>query len=133
MIYGYTIVYVSDVPSSLEFYETAFGFPRKMMTPEEDYGELISGKTTIAFASHQLGDSNFSNGFTKSVSLNKPIGIELVFISNQINEDFQKALDAGAELLEPISHKPWGQSVGYLKDPNGVIIEICTPVQGTSD
>jgi len=28
------------------------------VTPENDYGELISGETTIAFASIGLGNSN---------------------------------------------------------------------------
>ena len=58
MKYGYTIFYVDDVEKTIEFYEKAFGFTRKFITPEGDYGELIAGETTIAFASFELGDSN---------------------------------------------------------------------------
>ena len=45
--FGYTILYVEDVEKSIAFYENAFGFSRKFVTPEKDYGELITGETTI--------------------------------------------------------------------------------------
>ena len=51
MKYGYTIFYVDNVKETIEFYQKAFGFQQKFITPEDDYGELLSGETTIAFAS----------------------------------------------------------------------------------
>ena len=47
---GYTILYVSDVTKSVEFYESAFGFSRKFITPENDYAELLTGETTISLS-----------------------------------------------------------------------------------
>ena len=47
MKYAYTILYVENVMETIEFYEKAFEFRRKFMTPENDYGELITGETTI--------------------------------------------------------------------------------------
>jgi len=55
---GYTILYVSDVTKSVEFYESAFGFSRKFITPENDYAELLTGETTISFVSKELANSN---------------------------------------------------------------------------
>lgn len=46
-----------------------------------------------------------------------------------IETDFQKALDAGATEFEPVKEKPWGQKVGYVRDNNGFLIEICTPIK----
>ncbi|MEL7122038.1 MAG: VOC family protein [Bacteroidota bacterium] len=128
MIYGYTIFYVDDVEASIAFYEKAFGFTRKFITPEKDYGELLSGETTIAFASIELGQSNLKQGFKKISTSEKPIGMEMAFVTDEIERDFQKAIDAGAKAVEPITQKPWGQKVGYLQDINGVLIEICTPI-----
>jgi lactoylglutathione lyase len=62
MKYAYTILYVENVIETIEFYESAFGFSRKFNTPASDYGEMITGETTIAFASVELGDSNFKKG-----------------------------------------------------------------------
>ena len=128
MKFGYTIIYVEDVKSTLQFYEKAFGFQQKFVTPENDYGELISGETTLAFASVELGNTNFKKGFTKSSKEEKPFGVEIVFVSENIKQDFTKAIEMGAEEFEPLTQKPWGQKVGYLRDNNGILIEVCTPV-----
>ncbi|MEL6922793.1 MAG: VOC family protein [Bacteroidota bacterium] len=128
MKYGYTIFYVADVKATLHFYETAFGFAQKFMTPEQDYGELVSGATTIAFASVELGRSNFKKGFQTLDRTALPVAMEIAFVTEDIEADFQRAVDAGATVYEAVVQKPWGQKVGYLRDLNGVLIEICTPV-----
>ncbi|MCF6346784.1 MAG: VOC family protein [Flavobacteriaceae bacterium] len=129
MKYTYTILYVENVLETIEFYEQAFGFQRKFITPEKDYGELISGETTISFASIELGNSNFKNGFQKSSLLGKPFGIELAFTTENIEVNFEKAKKAGAIEVEKLTTKPWRQKVGYVRDNNGFLIEICTPIK----
>ena len=127
--YAYTILYVSDVPSTIDFYKKSFGFEQKFITPENDYGEIISGSTTIAFANLELGKSNFKNGFEESNLSNKPFGIELAFTTTEVEKVMKNAIKNGGKLLEERVTKPWGQEVGYLRDLNGFIIEICTPIQ----
>lgn len=129
MKYAYTIIYVENVAETIEFYEKAFGFNRKFLTPENDYGELISGETTIAFATIELGNSNFKNGFEKISKSKKPFGVELAFTTENIEKDFQKAINFGATEFEPLTEKPWGQKVGYIRDNNGFLIEMCTPIK----
>jgi uncharacterized glyoxalase superfamily protein PhnB len=127
--YSYTILYVENVSKTIEFYEKAFGFNRKFLTPEKDYGELITGETTIAFASQELGNLNFKNGFKKISNSEKPFGIELAFTTENIEKDFQNAIRFGATEFESLTKKPWGQKVGYLRDNNGFLIEVCTPMK----
>ena len=129
MKFAYAILYVKDVPATIEFYERAFGFQRKFIAPENDYGELQSGQTALAFASEDLGKSNFSEGYQLSSRDQKPFGVELAFTTEDIEADFQKAVEAGAAEYEAIVQKPWGQKVGYLIDLNGFLIEICTPMK----
>ena len=128
MKFGYSIIYVEDVVKTVSFYNQAFGFKTKMFTPEQDYAELHSGETTIAFANLNLANSNLSNGFQKIANDTPPVGIELAFITSDIKNDLQVALDHGAILLEPITQKPWGQEVAYIQDINGVLIELCSPI-----
>tara|TARA_R110001592_G_scaffold363389_1_gene686941 strand:- start:72385 stop:72819 length:435 start_codon:yes stop_codon:yes gene_type:complete len=128
MKYGYTIFYVDNVLETVTFYEKAFGFHKKFVTPENDYGELLSGETTISFASMALGNSNFSKGFNPLPKSDQPLGMEMAFVSENIEDDFKRALDAGATEYEGIKEKPWGQKVGYVRDINGILIEICTPI-----
>lgn len=129
MKYAYTILYVENVSETIEFYEQAFGFSRKFVTPEDDYGELISGETTIAFASLDLANSNFKSGFRQASKADKPFGVELAFTTENIEADFEKAISAGATEFEGLKEKPWGQKVGYVRDNNGFLIEICTPIK----
>jgi len=128
MEFAYTIIYVQNVEETLTFYEKAFGFKRKFITPEADYGEMISGQTTISFASLEMSKANFSKSVTPLGEISGVIGVELAFTSKDIENDFAKAISAGAKEFEVVKEKPWGQKVGYVLDNNGFLIEICTPV-----
>ena len=66
MKFAYTIVYVADVSDTLMFYQRAFGFAPRFLHESGQYGELDTGATTLAFASHALGDSHFgATGYQK--------------------------------------------------------------------
>ncbi|UVD80481.1 VOC family protein [Myroides albus] len=123
--YSYTIMYVVDVEATIQFYEQAFGFVRKFVTPEQDYGELISGDTTIAFAHIDLASSNLSKGY-QQVNKEKPFGIELGFVVDDVLSAIEKVEQAGGTIHESVTVKPWGQTVGYVLDNNGFLIELCT-------
>jgi lactoylglutathione lyase len=126
---GYTILYVSNVTKSVEFYEAAFGFARKFITPENDYGELLTGETTISFVSKELANSNLENGFIESSQANKPFGIELALVTDNVQDIIEKSVQLGAVIVEHPIQKPWGQTVGYIRDLDGFLLEICTEMK----
>lgn len=126
--FGYTILYVLNVTKSIEFYEKSFGFARKFITPENDYGELETGQTTIAFASTQLAHSNLKDGFIESRLDQKPFASELGLVTDQVEETINLAQQNGATILEEPRQEPWGQTVAYIRDIDGFLIEICTPM-----
>ena len=127
--FAYTILYVKDVTKTVEFYEKAFGFTRKFITPENDYGELLVGETTLSFASITLAQSNLKDGFIESNLSNKPFGIEIGFTTDNVKETIATAINAGAALVEDPKTKPWGQTVAYIRDLDGFLIELCTPIE----
>lgn len=124
--FAYTILYVQDVTKAVEFYENAFGFSRKFIAPDNDYAELLVGETTLSFASVTLAQSNLKDGFTVSQLTEKPFGIEIGFTTDNVEETLAKATNAGATIVENPKTKPWGQTVAYVRDPDGFLIEICT-------
>jgi lactoylglutathione lyase len=126
--FGYTILYVNDVSKSVEFYENSFGFSRKFITPENDYAELLSGETTISFASKTLANSNLKNGFIESNLDQNPFAIEIGLVTDNVPETVINAQKFGAVVLEEPKEKPWGQTVAYIRDIDGFLIEICTPI-----
>jgi uncharacterized glyoxalase superfamily protein PhnB len=126
--FAYTILYVEDVPTTISFYERAFGFSQRFITPDNSYGEVITGETTLSFASKSLAHSNLSNGFIESKLNDKPFGIEIGFTTDDVSGTIKRAVDAGAVIYAEPKTKPWGQVVGYVRDLDGFLIEICTPV-----
>jgi len=127
---GYTIVYVPDVKASLRFFERAFGFAVKFLHESGTYGELATGETTLAFAAHELGHANFTGGHVEASASDRPLGMELGLVTNDVQAAHAQALQAGATELTPPSLKPWGQLVSYVRSPDGTLIELCTPVGG---
>jgi lactoylglutathione lyase len=128
MKFGYTIVYVPDVAASLAFFTRAFGIPSRFLHASGTYGELETGATTLAFAAHELGDMNFPNGHVEAHASAKPLGVEIAFITPDVAAAHQRAVAAGAtELAAPVE-KPWGQTVSYVRCPDGTLVELCTPI-----
>ncbi len=126
--FSYTILYVKDVARAISFYEEAFGFTRKFIAAGNDYGELSTGDTTLSFAAVSLAKTNLAAGFVESSAEGKPFGIEIGFATKEVEEVFDKAIAAGALAVEKAKTKPWGQVVAYVKDLDGFLIEICTPM-----
>ena len=130
MKYGYTIIYVSSVEETLEFYKKAFGFEIKFIHESKAYGELETGETTLAFASHEMGDMNLGGKYSKANINDKPFGIELAFVTEDVPAAFEKAVASGAVPFKEPEEKPWGQVVGYVRAVDGSIIELCSPIGG---
>lgn len=125
---GYVILYIADVGQTLSFYEKAFGLTRKFLHESGMYGELETGSTTLSFAAEGMAEMN---GF--DVRPNKPAelpaGAELAFVTEDVNAAYTKALATGAIDCKAPTQKPWGQTVAYVRDINGFLVEICTPIQ----
>ena len=133
MKYGCTLIYVKDVMETLEFYERAFGFERAFVYEENgvvDYAELKTGEVAIGFASYALGELNLQEKYEKITRKGNPVGLEIVFVDDNVKEATDKAVKAGAELIAPPTEKPWGQTVSYVRSIEGTLIEICSPMNG---
>ncbi len=57
-----------------------------------------------------------------------PAGIELGLTTPDVEAAFAHAVAAGATAVKAPTTKPWGQVVSYVRDPDGVLVEICSPM-----
>ncbi|HLA54615.1 MAG TPA: VOC family protein [Flavobacterium sp.] len=126
--FAYTILYVQNVEKSIDFYERAFGFRRKFIAPVNAYGELQTGDATLSFASIALARANMKDGFQESSLANKPFAIEIGFTTENVQEVYDKAIREGAVAEAEPKLKPHGQTVAYVRDIDGFLVEICTPM-----
>jgi len=123
--FKYTILYVDDVVETFSFYEKAFGFNKKMLHDSGEYGELDTGNTTLSFSSLKLMRELGKN--PAKPNFNAPT-FEIAFETDDVNAALSKALDAGALLVQDATDMPWGQTIAYITENNGFLVEICTPV-----
>lgn len=127
MNFGYTIIYVDDVPATLEFYGKAFGLATRFVH-ESGYGELETGATTLAFASNDLAEQNLPDGYHRVSADGKPFGIEIGLVSDDVPAAFAQAVEAGVTPIAEPKTKPWGQVVAYVRSIEGTLVELCSPV-----
>ena len=124
---GYTIVYVPDVLASVTFFENAFGLTRRFVH-ESGYGEMETGTTALAFATHELGSANLPDGYVQAHQSEVPLGMEIALLTEDVAAAHAKAVAAGARSIKEPTLKPWGQTVSYVRCPDGTLVELCTPV-----
>ncbi len=125
---GYVILYVPNLEETVAFYEKAFGVSRRFVH-ESGYAEMETGATALAFATEALAASH-----GVATRPNRPgadaAAAEIAFLSDDVPTAFANAVAAGASVCKEPQTKPWGQVVAYVRDNNGFLVELCSPVGG---
>ncbi|SFU23975.1 VOC family protein [Paraburkholderia aspalathi] len=125
---GYTILYVESVTDTIAFYEKAFGLERGMVADTGDYGELRTGETKLAFAANSIVNGLAGVPFEAASPAKAAPPLELGLVTNDVESMFDRAVTGGAVLVKRPEKKPWGQVVGYVRDNNGFVVEVCSPM-----
>ena len=128
MKFAYTILYVSDVSRAVTFYENAFSLKMRFIHESGQYAEMETGETALAFASTELARSNLPDGVQENNLTLPPAAIEIAFTTDDVPSAFSQAVQAGATPAAEPQLKPWGQHVAYVRDLDGVLIEIASPL-----
>ena len=123
--FGYTILYVPDVPAAITFYETAFGLTLRFMHESNLYAELETGNVILGFAGESLAEAN-GVAVRPARRGDLPAAFEVALICDDPHAAWKTAVAAGASAVKPPELKPWGQLVGYVRDLNGCLIELCS-------
>lgn len=116
-----TILYVSDQKRSMEFYRKIF---RK--SPELD----VPGMTEFIISKNCKLGLMPNNGIARILGDKTPhpasgSGIprcELYLHVDDIQLEYDNAVESGAVLISPIAERNWGDTVCYFSDPDGHII-----------
>jgi lactoylglutathione lyase len=126
--FGYTILYVADVAASLDFYARALGQRCRFVHESGQYAELETGPTTLALAAHELAAANVPGLYRPERRVGAQPTFEVCFVTDDVQGAFTRAVAEGAEEVTAPQTKPWGQDVAYVRDPDGNLVEIASPV-----
>jgi catechol 2,3-dioxygenase-like lactoylglutathione lyase family enzyme len=123
------IVYVPDVPAAVELYERAFGMARTFIDPSGRFGQLDTGTTALAFAAESLADEHLPAGVRRPGPDEPPANVELALVFEDVAAAFRHAVAEGCTPLAEPAPQPQGQTVGWVRDPFGTLIEIASPLE----
>lgn len=127
MKFGYTLFYVEEVEKTMNFYHKAFGLAKGFLHESNQYGEMETGETKIGFVHHNTAGSHGFE-YEKPNKAGKPFAFEVGLVTPNVEVAFKKAVEAGAHPVSQPTAKPWGQVVSYVRDCNGFLVEICSPM-----
>lgn len=125
---GYVIFYVADAKATASFWVEAFGCQLRFVHESGEYAELDTGATTLAFVADSLMKTN-QVSYRHNVPGQAPAGASVSLVTSEPEALFERALKHGATSIKAIETKPWGQRSGFVADRNGLLVELCSPVE----
>lgn len=117
-------LFVNDMAAMIRFYRDVLGFGIK---EDENTSNvyLVKDGTLFLLYGRKDFEKMTSRKYEYLKGLNGHFEIALyVDTFDQVDEEYRKAIAAGAgSVLEPTT-EPWGQRTCYISDPEGNLIEI---------
>jgi len=123
---GYVIHFVPNVMEAVVFYQKAFGITLRYIHQNGQFAQMETGDTGLCFCDETVAQEGTS--FDPVRPGRTPPGTEIAFVAEDVAAAFNRAVSAGARVvLEPVK-QPWGQVMSYVRDLNGFLVEICSPM-----
>lgn len=108
---------VRGAAKAIEFYKQAFGAQTRGVLPMPDgrigHAEIIIGNSIMMLADEFPEHGNKSPQALEG----SPVGLA-IYVEN-VDEVFQRAVQAGATVKEEVADKFWGDRAGSVTDPFG--------------
>jgi len=110
-------IVVRDAKEAIAFYEKAFGAKTRNVANSPD-GKVMNAQLVIGDSVLMLNDE-FPDYGSFGPQPGDRIPVTIHISSKSVDADFQRAIDAGAEVTMPLEDQFWGDRYGQLKDPFG--------------
>jgi len=89
---------------------------------------METGAVALAFATYDLAAMAMSDGVIPHNPSQKPQGIELALETEDVDTAYAHAVSCGAPPVTEPTDMPWGQRLARVKDCDGILVEICSPM-----
>ncbi len=129
---GCVVLYVPDVAAAAAFYEQAFGLHVRYMDASGNHAQMDTGGTPLCFIA-EGPRAKAGHTFRAHRPFERPAATEVGFVTNDVPAAYEAALKAGAAPYEPPRTRLNGQVVAYVRDLNGVLVEIWSELGEQAD
>jgi len=116
---------VEDVAASIGWYGRVFGFEARVVNPPGAvpvYAVLYRDGVSI----HLLKKDEAPHGLTNPVEAQ-------FWISDGLDELFEKVREMGVEVIQPPADRPWGHRDFMVADPDRNVVWVTLPMGPTSN
>ena len=118
---------IKGCSDAIEFYKKAFGAIEKLRLLMPD-GKIAHAELEIEGSLLMMADENPDWG-TKSPDTLGGNPVTLSLYVPDVNQSFQKAIDAGATVIMPVKDEFYGDRTGQILDPFGYKWMIATHIE----
>jgi PhnB protein len=110
-------IVVRDAKAAMAFYEKALGAKTRNVANTPD-GKVMNAQLVIGDSVLMLNDE-FPDYGALGPQQGERMPVTIHINSKDIEADWQRAIDAGAEVTMPLADQFWGDRYGQFKDPFG--------------
>ncbi len=108
---------MNDAAAAIDFYKRAFRAEERYRLIDPETGKIGHAELTINGALVMLADEYPQ--FSQSPLTLGGTTVKLGLMSTDAKKDFQRAVEAGAEVVRPLTDEFYGHRSGRLRDPFG--------------
>lgn len=112
----------TQLPETRDFYVQYFGF--EVAYDSDWFINLQNPEKTMEIGILQAGHDLLPESYRDQA----PKGIYLTFVVEHVDRWFEKALKQGVPVVQPPENTFYGQRRCLVLDPNGLLIDVSTPV-----
>lgn len=108
---------VNDAEKAIDFYKRAFGAVELYRLKDPESGKIGHAEIAIKGALVMLADEY--PAFNKTPKTLGGTTVKLCLMCDDVDADFKRAVEAGAEAIRPVTDQFYGHRSGAVRDPFG--------------
>ncbi len=121
-----TILAVTDLDLSTQFYRTAFGWPARVEVPVFVEFELPDGRGLGVYERKSFAVN--TEHLPSQVGAGEITGTEIYLHCDDLDAAIERLHEAGARQLSARAERPWGDEAAYFADPDGNVLVVARPL-----
>ena len=116
-------LFVRDMEKMVPFYRDVMGMQTDWAG--EAHADLFSGGARLMLFGRDNFESMTGRNYAYPNGMNGTMELSFdVETYAQVDEEYERVVQAGAAPIFPPTDEPWGQRTSYVADPEGNLIEI---------
>jgi PhnB protein len=120
----------ADATKAIAFYEKAFGAEAESVMRDPDGKFVMHACLRVGENVFYLADDMMRSGRTVEAGFADACTMTLQV--EDADATFQRALDNGCEVDQPLENQFWGDRYGQVRDPFGLVWAVLSPVEELS-